>query len=150
MVEDVVDDLSAERLDARRGLAADHPLEVGFLQVAFEGVDAGEPNQGRMEEAGDDFEGTELGVAAAVGEAAQPVGQAVDFTGVLHELLELPAGLEDPRRQCDAALLPRGSLVAFHAAALVLAPAFSVTRLVAPQGMVGDRAGPGSVGFCAW
>jgi hypothetical protein len=132
-IQDVGDDVGAKGLHIRRRLAAKELLEVTFLEIAFERVDAGDAQHRPVKQTVDHVEGGNFGSASLVGEAGQQIRQSKDMADVLFELAEFAAGTFDLRRQRSGAQPPTKGPVPFPTAPLVLGAATTVARLVTTQ-----------------
>ena len=129
-IQNVGDDVGAERLHILHRVAANQLLEVAFFEIPFERVDAGDAQHRRVKQAVDYVEGGNFGVSPPVGQLRQQIWQSKNIADILFELTEFAAGIVDPGWQRGPAQLPAKSFVPFQTAALVLATATTGTWLI--------------------
>src|SRR5881409_763564 len=90
-----------------------------------------------MKEAIDHIKGGDFRGSPLVGDTFQQVRQRENIADVFFKLVELAAGVEQPRRNRAAAQLPSKGLVPLSTAPLILAAATTVARMVAAASISG-------------
>ncbi len=90
-IQNVGDDVGAERLHILRRVAANQLLEVAFFEIPFERVDAGDAQHRRVKQAVDYVEGGNFGISPLVGQVGQQIRQSKNIAGILFELAEFAA-----------------------------------------------------------
>lgn len=123
----------AECFHAGRGGAADQLWEITFPQIAFQRIEAGDAQQGRVQKAVDHIEGWNVGSAPCVGQTRKKLRQGKHQARILLKLVKFAARVEDPWGDGGGAELPARDLVVLPAAAFVLEAAATGTRMIAIQ-----------------
>jgi len=90
-IQNVGDYVGAEGLQILSRLAANQLLEVAFLEIPFERVDAGDAQHRRMKQAVDYVEGGDSGVSPLVGQVGQQFRQSKNLPTYFSNWRSTPA-----------------------------------------------------------
>ena len=90
-IQNVSYDIGAERLHILSRMAANQFLEVAFLEIPFERVDAGDAQHRGVKQAVDYVEGGNSWVSPLVSQVGQQIRESKDIADVLFELAKFAA-----------------------------------------------------------